>query len=130
MVDRALNAGSSWAYWWIWKAMIQRGKGDPEGAQATLTEARQKFADWPRPVIDFMAGTIDAGAMRRAGQTGTEWEQKQRLCEIEFYIGIQAAAAGNTAEARAAFQQAVETRIYEYIEYMVAPAMLASLGPG
>jgi tetratricopeptide (TPR) repeat protein len=130
MVDRALNAGSSWAYWWIWKAMIQRGSGDDLGAVATLADAQQKFSDWPRPVIDFMAGKIDAAALRRAGQTGTAYEQKQRRCEIEFYIGAQAAAAGDKVQARAAFQQALETRIYEYIEYMVAPAFLASLEPG
>jgi lipoprotein NlpI len=130
MVDRALNAGSSWAYWWIWKAMIQRSSGDDLGAVATLADAQQKFSDWPRPVIDFMAGKIDAPALRRAGQTGTAYEQKQRRCEIEFYIGAQAAASGDKAQARAAFQQALETRIYEYIEYMVAPAFLASLEPG
>jgi uncharacterized caspase-like protein/lipoprotein NlpI len=130
MADRALKSDGDWAYWWIWKAMIQRGKGDPTGAQATLTEAQRRFGDWPRPVIDFLAGKIDAAALRRAGKTGTQREQEQRRCEIAFYIGAQAAAAGDKTQARAAFQQALETRIYEYIEYMVAPAFLATLEPG
>src|SRR4029079_10001588 len=38
MVDRAIDSGSNWAYWWIWKAMIQRGSGDDLGAVATLSD--------------------------------------------------------------------------------------------
>ncbi len=129
MAERGI-AGSNWVYWWIWKAMIQRAKGDAEGAQQTLGEAQRQFADWPRPVIDFMAGKLDGEGLRRAGRSGDAREQKQRRCEIEFYIGVQAALAGDKPTARAAFRRVQGTRVYEYIEYMVAPAFLATLEPG
>ncbi|WP_395020920.1 caspase family protein [Dongia sp.] len=130
MADRGVAAEGNWAYWWIWEAMIQRAKGDAAGAQQTLGEAQRQFTDWPRPVIDFMAGELDGEGLRRAGRSGDAREQKQRRCELEFYIGVQAALAGDKPTARAAFRRVQGTRVYEYIEYMVAPAFLAALEPG
>jgi carboxyl-terminal processing protease len=130
MADRGLASEGNWPYWWIWKALIQHGQGDPKAARNTLTEAQRQFSDWPRPVIDFLAGGLDAEGLRRAAQGGDARQQKQRRCELEFYIGVQAALDGNTAEARAAFRHVEGTRVYDYIEYMVAPAFLARLEPG
>jgi len=129
MADRTVKNDPGFLYWWIWKALIERAKGDGPGAAATLAEARKVFgkAEWPAPLLDYIAGKIPESALRELGRVDDPRTQAERLCEIEFYVAEQAVFAGDTERAKAAIRRSLDSRIYYYIEYMVAPARLALL---
>jgi carboxyl-terminal processing protease len=129
LARRGVTAEPSFAYWWIWQAMIERAKGDSAAAAATRDAARKALAtaEWPMPLLDFMAGKIDAAKLRALSRSSDAKTQTERLCEVGFYLGDRAALAGDAAGARIALKQAVDARVYYYIEHSAALARLALL---
>ncbi|MDQ7248560.1 caspase family protein [Dongia sedimenti] len=129
MADRARAEDPGFLYWWIWKAMAQRARGDAAGASETLTAGRAAFGkpDWPAPLLDYIAGRISEAEARRLARSDNAKTAVEQLCEVDFYTGERLAAAGDRAGAIAAFKRAKDSRVYYYIETMVAPAWIAFL---
>jgi lipoprotein NlpI len=50
-----------------------------------------------------------------------------RLCEAHFYIGLTLLAEGDRAAARRHFEQAVDTRVFWFLEYEWSRAFLARM---
>jgi len=130
MADRAIKGDPGFLYWWIWKAMIQRAKGDAAVAAATLAAGQQALgkADWPAPLADYLTGKISEVELRRLGRSGDAKTQAERDCEIAFYVGVQALFSGDQAAAAASLRRARETRVFYYVEIPFATAQLAALG--
>lgn len=129
MADRATKGAPGFIYWWVWKAMVQRAQGDAAAAAATLAEGRKAFGKpaWPVPLLDYIDGAISEAEVRRLARSNEPTTEAERLTEIAFYTGERLALAGDRAAATAAFRQAMEGRVFHYIEYMVAPAWIAVL---
>lgn len=129
MADRARDDDPGFLYWWIWKAMAQRAKGDAAGAAATLAEGRAVFGTpaWPVPLLDYIAGTISEAEVRRLAGSDNAKTASEQLAEVDFYTGERLALAGEREAAMAAFKRTKDSRIYYYIETMVAPAWIAFL---
>jgi lipoprotein NlpI len=128
IADRAMKDNADYSYWWLWKALAQKARGDASGAAATLTAGRGVAGkNWPAALIDFVAGKIDEDRLRILATASDNKTQSERLCEINFYRGELAYLAGDKAKARAALKQAVDGGIYYYLEYAAAKARLAQL---
>ena len=129
VADRGMKAESDYAYWWIWKAIVQRASGDKAGATATLADARNSFDKdaWPMVLVRFLGDNISESEMRNLGRANTATGQAEYNAEIEFYAADQAVYEGDKAAAIEALQRVEETKIYYYYEYMAAPARLAAL---
>lgn len=127
--ERGIRDNPGYAYGWIWKALIQRSKGDAAGANQSLGEALKATqpGDWPTPLLQFMLGRISEDRLRALADTGDSRTRNERLCEISFYRGELAYLAGDKESARAAMQVALGTRVYYYVEYAAAKMRLAQL---
>jgi carboxyl-terminal processing protease len=128
MIERALKEDPNYGYWYLWKALAQKGKGDSAGAAATLEEGLSHVADnWPAPLLQRVAGKIDEDELRDGARLGSQKRQAEQLSEVDFYIGELALLAGDRETARRAMQNCVNARIYYYYETAAAKARLAQL---
>ncbi|HZO21821.1 MAG TPA: hypothetical protein VFB37_04895 [Steroidobacteraceae bacterium] len=109
-------------YWQclLWLAQKRAGTATPALASRAPTTL------WPRPVLDFLQGTIDETALVHA--VAAERDERRRreiLCEALFYTGESYLAGHRGTEARRYFQATVNLQVYDFIEHYLAKAELA-----
>jgi tetratricopeptide (TPR) repeat protein len=103
------------------------------------TEAKQGFVDfaadtryedWPRALAQCLAGEIDAAALERIADQGTDYDKQAHAFDRDFYLGQAALIAGDAATALKRLQAVLDTGDRQYIEYNIAAADIAKLGNG
>jgi uncharacterized caspase-like protein/lipoprotein NlpI len=129
MAERGIEDDPSYPYYYIWKALGERAKGDKDAATATIAQGMAAIGkkDWPVPLMQYLAGQIPESRMRSLAASNDAKVQTQQLCETNFYVGEIAYLAGDKAAARSAMQAAIATRVYPYLELAAAKARLAQL---
>jgi carboxyl-terminal processing protease len=129
MAEAGMKSQPTYQYFYIWKALALRARGDAAGAKVTLTDGAKAIGnqDWPLPVIDFLAGQISESQLRGLAASSNPKVQSERTCEIDYYVGEVAYLAGDRSAASLAFQAAVNSRVYHYLEYAAGQARLVQL---
>jgi lipoprotein NlpI/transglutaminase-like putative cysteine protease len=82
--------------------------------------------EWPRPLIDWASGKIDADGALQSAKSGTP--ANERLCEAYFYLGEGYLADGDNRRAREFFQKAIDQGVTEFYEHAAARGELAAAG--
>jgi len=108
------------AFSMLWLSLAGRFDGKPV---PVLADARRLPSAWPRPLIDFSLGRIDAKAVVAAASARSN--PREALTEAYFYMGEKHLADGNNALAIEAWRLAVEQGVIEYVEHDLARLRLA-----
>ncbi len=82
--------------------------------------------EWPRPLIDWANGRIDADSAVQSAKTGTP--ANERLCEAYFYLGEGYLVDGDIRRAREYFQKSIDQGVTEFYEDGAARGELAANG--
>jgi lipoprotein NlpI/transglutaminase-like putative cysteine protease len=80
--------------------------------------------EWPRPLIDWANGKLDADGALQSAKSGTP--ANERLCEAYFYLGEGYLADGDNRRAREYFQKSVDQGVTEFYEHEAARGELAA----
>jgi tetratricopeptide (TPR) repeat protein len=115
----------------IWLIQVQ----DPGQADAATRDLADYVhlrpgnpTDWAPQVGLFLIGDNSESDLLKAMDSSDKGTALMRRCEGCFYIGMKRAYSGDQAGALSFFQQSVDTRQYERIEYEVAKARLNPVG--
>jgi lipoprotein NlpI len=82
--------------------------------------------EWPRPLIDWATGRIDADSALQSAKSGTP--ANEHLCEAYFYLGEGYLADGDIRRAREYFQKSIDQGVTEFYEDGAARGELAANG--
>lgn len=96
------------------------GKGDPRKGQTHLEKLYEKFRGdaWEKALLEYYLEKLDEqGLLAQARQSYDRGE----AC---FYIACRYWHAGNREKAAVWFKQTVDTKIYDYSEYLMAQVRL------
>jgi lipoprotein NlpI len=118
---------ASAAQLWLHLTALKRGKSDEDFAART---AKLDLKTWPGPLVGLYAGSGTADdAFAAAKQGAADEEQKDRLCQADFFVGEWHIAQQRQADGRALLEQAASSCSTEMPEAHVARAELGSLKP-
>ncbi len=114
--DRLLKLDAGWrrGYPVVMGMLIDRRNGRPADAASVGAHERDLPSDWPRQLVDWSQGKIDAAALLAAARQGSA--PAQRLCEAYFYLGEKADADGDKSGAAKYFKQATDQGVIEFVE--------------
>jgi predicted aspartyl protease/tetratricopeptide (TPR) repeat protein len=108
---------------WLWLARTRGGHDGRPGLERSLEGLPE--GDWPRPVMLYLLGRLDAAALMQAASAGAEKGRKGRECEAHFFMAQNLTAQGKREEARARLQEALDECPRGYYEYQAAQAEAA-----
>ena len=122
-VMEAWPSGSRNVYTELYRA-LWTGRTEGLAGAADPTRWRQALAAWGQ-------GTLtDEALLQAAEDAGGQLTLAQRRCEAHNYVGLRADLAGDAARAQEHYRAAVETSVFNYIEYMWSLGRLRSLQVG
>lgn len=125
MADRLIAENTGYGYGQMWKAMLLSRDGKSGAARTllnnTLPEHRE---DWPGMLIKWMLGKFDDATLLTKAREGTREDINNQMCEAHFYMAARALDQGDKAAAATHAKAALETKVYHYIEYYAAAAVL------
>jgi lipoprotein NlpI len=108
----------------LWTALAMKHSAqDPASLAGAAADDRLPRA-WPRPIVDFMLGRLDADALLQKARA--ESNAKETLTEAYFYLGEWQLAQGRKDLARKAWQQSVDQGVVEFVEDAAARLRLAA----
>ncbi|MBQ0929475.1 DUF3857 domain-containing protein [Ideonella sp. 4Y16] len=107
----------------VWWAMAQRHLGQATSALLEKQPSSGWPQDWPRPLIEHVAGQIDLEALLAAAKRQSQ--PPEALTEAHYVAGELLAAAGQRDAARAQWRRATDLGVVEYVEYAAAQRRLA-----
>lgn len=110
-------------YAMIWQYLSQRRQGQRDAVLGSLRDG-----DWPAPLMKALRGEISEAQARRAAQQRQDLAPG-RLCELAYYLGELRAIEGDTRNAQRLFQQVLQTRVTEFVEFPLARRALDRLHP-
>ena len=110
-------------YAMIWQYLSQRRLGQSDATLGSLGDG-----DWPTPLMKALRGEISEAQARRAAQQRKDLAPG-RLCELAYYLGELRAIEGDTRSAQRLFQQVLQTRVTEFVEFPLARRSLDRLHP-
>ncbi|MBN8488372.1 MAG: hypothetical protein J0M20_11705, partial [Burkholderiales bacterium] len=79
--------------------------------------------DWPRPVLEHLAGQIDLNALLDAARR--QRQVPEALTEAHYYAGEWLAAGGQRELAREQWRKATDLGVTEFVEHTAARRRLA-----
>lgn len=121
------DAARRHGYALLWTALAMKHSAqDPAGLAGAAADDRLP-RDWPRPIVDFMLGRLDADALLQKARA--ESNPKETLSEAYFYLGEWQLAQGRKDLARKAWQQSVDQGVVEFVEDAAARLRLAAATP-
>lgn len=123
------SAPSDISYYLIWKYLALRRMGidDRTNIQKMMNSLPDRTA-WPNPVLDFLLNNIDNQQLRNSVGSTNSITSKERLCEIETYIGESNIVDGNNARAIESFKKADSLCLPAWTEYYLSRRELERLG--
>src|SRR6185436_9084324 len=110
----------------IWLSLARSRRGTD--GRAILEQQLAKSKDeWPAPVMQFLSGRIDQGALMAAAANPDEKKRREYECEARFYVAEHLLAGGRAGEARALLEAARDGCPQTFIERDGAVAELAKM---
>lgn len=113
--QRLAEANPKHPYAALWRYMARGRAGEAD--KSLLAAAPKNMAEWPAPVVSYLAGGTKREALDSAAKQGDEQTQKARACEIAFYLGEQALIEKRTDDAKTLLRQAAETCPADFLEH-------------
>lgn len=98
----------------VWLSLASRQAGLDASSVTSAIADDQLPSDWPRPLVDWARGKINAEAVIAGAKAGEG--AAERLCEAYFYIGERYMAEGDKSRAAEFFQKAIDQGVVEYVE--------------
>jgi tetratricopeptide (TPR) repeat protein len=111
---------------WLHLTALKRGKDDTDFAART---AKLDLKAWPGPLLSLYAGAGTADDAFAAAKQGDPDDQKDRLCEADFFIGEWHVSQKRDADGRALLEAAVSACPRDRPEVQAARAELGTLKP-
>jgi len=111
--------------WLVEQARAGKAAAAKQGFADFAADGR--YDDWPRALAQCLAGQIDAAALEKIADQGTDYDKQAHAFDRDFYLGQAALIAGDAATAKKRLQAVVDTGDRQYIEYNIAAADLAKL---
>ena len=126
-VNRALTLDNGMVdpYDQIWAAWILKRQHQP--LPAALEGRVNAGQDWPAPVLALFAGKAQPEQVLKAAARRSGLEGRMASTEANFYVGEYYLAQGDTAQARAAFEQSRKLGVTNFYEYGLAGVELQKL---
>jgi len=108
---------------WLAHAM----QGDTQQANQCLSrhldsELLRATDSWPLPVSRFLLGELSEEDLYRSSLTGDEEQDKERYCELLFYLGSVRLLDRDYGSALAHFQRCVDMKLFAHSQYALALA--------
>ena len=112
----------------LFQHLVANLGGRPEQSQLkNYLSTASDLPDWPRQVIGFMLGYIDASQLLDTAKSSEPGEVAWHTCEATFYISQAARIAGRSDEERRYLEQCAATNQPNVAEFWVAKYRLARL---
>lgn len=110
----------------LWLAFARLRQGAEAGAVLGPALSRPD-TQWPKPVLEYMAGRSDEGALMAAAADADAARRKAHECEARFAVAQRHLAANERAPARVLLERARDECPRGYYEYDAAMAELERL---
>jgi lipoprotein NlpI len=121
-----LDPADHYAVIWLHIARARAGQHDDNEIRSNAEKLDR--AKWPWPVVDFLAGSSTAEAVRaRAQSAENENTRQDQICEVDFYLGVHLRPSGAKDEAQQLFEAAVQGCPKTFWEYAAAKNELKAL---
>ena len=131
MADRLIAEDDGYGYGQIWKSFLLTRDGKSGAARTLLGNTLQEHReDWPGMLIKWLLGKFDDQTLITKAQEGSEEDVRNQLCEAHFYMAARAFDQGDKAAAATHAKAVLETKVYHYIEYYAAAALLRQVEGG
>ena len=113
----------------IWHHLaVQRSGGDGRAALAKYTSDADLEA-WPGALVELFLGKQSPEEVIAAAAHGDPMRQRERDCELHFYLGQYYLMHGDTDKAADQFRLSLETGLADFTEFAGAKAELDRLAP-
>lgn len=118
-----------WAYNVLWLSLAREKAKIPDTDNHSLkaNAAKLDLTQWPGPVVKYLMGDGTPESVTAAAMQGDPAKTGERVCDVDFYIGEQELALGQSAAARPLLQRAAEKCPFASFERMGATAELTHL---
>jgi lipoprotein NlpI len=115
----------------LFQHLVSGLAGRPEQSQLkTYLSSSPDVPDWPRQIMGFMLGYIDAPHLLEIAGASEPNEVAWHTCEATFYVSQMARIAGRMDEEMKYLDLCVATNQPDVAEFWVAKFRLAKLRPG
>ena len=117
--DTAARSPDRVAYATLWLWLTARRLGDDPNVAVAPFEAAVKASPWPWTLLQALEGRIDRATAVAATQIDGHAD-RERECELYFYLGEKAFLQHDDAAARADLQRSIDSHVYNFNEYVSA----------
>ncbi len=104
---------------------------DPEtaerGLRRRLESGKLDLDLYPGLIIRFLLGEIDGETLRQRAREESRLNPAATKAQLDYYLGLRSLLAGETRQARAAFERVVESEVVALPEYFFARGALDRL---
>jgi lipoprotein NlpI len=124
----AARLGMKTPYIAMWRRLAEGRSGEPAAVEhlQAATEAVD-VAKWPAPLIQLLAGQINAEALYKAADHPNAATKSGQLCEAHFYVAEYLLVAGDLPQATSLLKSAERECPHNYTEYQAIVAELSRL---
>ncbi len=117
----------------LWRYITQfrsgaDGRSDLERMMRALQQRDVDLSEWPGPVISFYRGQLSSQDLLKAAADSNPKKQREKQCEVYFYVGQQLLIEGKKSAAVKMFRAAVATNAVIVVEHEGAKVELKRLG--
>jgi len=111
----------------LWEAIASLRSGHALSDKLVKLSTQQPTGSWPRPALAMLQGALTPEQMLAEVNRKHGDELQLTLVEARFYLGELYLAQGRSREARALFQQVLDSGIRNYNEYLASTIELGSV---
>jgi lipoprotein NlpI len=124
----AARLGMKSPYLAMWRRLAE-GRSGEQAAVEHLQAATESVdpGKWPAPLIQMLAGQIDAPALYKAAESPNAATRAGQLCEAHFYFAEYLLVGHEQAQATALLTSAERECPHDYTEYQAIVAELSRL---
>jgi len=108
----------------FWLHLANKQLGEDDGANFARRAAKIDDSKWPAPLVKFYLGEITSSSLEAAAEDPDPVQQKSHLCDVNFYVGEDAALGAFPARAKVRFLAARDGCSPDLNEYEGAVAEL------
>jgi lipoprotein NlpI len=130
---QSINQRPTDQYAVLWRYITQfrsgaDGRSDLEGIVRVLQQREVDLNEWPAPVISFYRGQSNSQDLLKAAADSNPKKQREKQCEVYFYVGQQLLIEGKKSAAIKMLRAAVATNAMNIVEHEGAKVELKRLG--
>jgi tetratricopeptide (TPR) repeat protein len=121
-----LDDDAGWAA--LTAAQARMALGEDPAPAAGVYLRQSGLQNWPRPIVEFYAGELDAEQLRAAARHPDRIVERYRLAEVAYYLAEVALARGDREDAVQLFQETVAAGMPGLFEHSWSMHRLIELG--